>query len=462
MTEETTNGYSSFQQPTQPPPPSSGYNSNNNSLYKSRSRTSSQSSSEEVAIGEGNKIWNQPGHPLTGNNGDYNNSHGQHVSYQQQQQHQQQIWSQPGHPLLQGGGVANNTNAPKEELQPLNASSGYGSTAQHTASPPHVPSNMNASGRRPPASSSRSNSRNRGRTYSGENNNASETQPFLTPEQQAFEALTRGGMSGGGRSSSSGNHRRTYSDGRGHRRTGSASSTGGFSPTPKLGGGGGSGRSTPLGGGLLPPQAPRLNHHRARSFSGGYNSHNGSIRSASPLRLVRNRSESDFSVASGVSVGSVVTDITKSAMFKGVTESGKVVFHTPLDKIHLVMDDELRTGNIYKLQDEDYNANLDTLEDDYHYLEYGGQGCNCHCDNCKTCNSKQGTVPPARYLLAVDSDLYKRVLEEISDSKTMPCKLFYCGHHEDIDHPSIMIATTMVLVTFGLMIYVAWAYGITD
>jgi len=446
--DNTNNGYTSFQQH---PPSYNNYNT-----QKSRSRTSSQSSSEEYAShngggagismshsGEGNKIWSQPGHPLNGSGGggDYNNGY-----QQQQQQQQQQIWSQPGHPLFNGGG--------REELQPLTSTTTYGST---TTSPPHAGTSTatatsSNSGRRPP---SRPRSRGRGRTYSGDNNtnnNATagnqESTPFLTPEQQAFEALTRGGMSGGR------SHRRTSSDGRQHRRTGSSNSqnnnANAFSPTfleRKT-----SGRQTPTS--LLPP---RGSHNRARSFSGGQpHQFSGSVRSASP-RLVRNRSESDFSVASGVSIGSIVTDITKSAMFKGVTESGKIIFHTPLDKIHLVMDEELKTGNIYKLQDEEYNANLDSLEDDYQYLECGMTGTNPGGGE-----PQKGTVPPARYLLAVDSDLYRRVLEEISDSKSMPCKLFYCGHHEDVDHPSIMIAATIVLVTFGLMVYVGWTYGIDD
>jgi hypothetical protein len=45
---------------------------------------------------------------------------------------------------------------------------------------------------------------------------------------------------------------------------------------------------------------------------------------------------------------------------------------------------------------------------------------------------------------------------EISDAHAMPCGLFFCGHHEDVAHPSIAIAMMIVTILFLWMAYVAF------
>ena len=57
------------------------------------------------------------------------------------------------------------------------------------------------------------------------------------------------------------------------------------------------------------------------------------------------------------------------------------------------------------------------------------------------------------YVMAVDSDIYRRMFDEVSESMNMPCGLFYCGHHEDVDYPNIGIAVAGVAFVFLLMIW---------
>jgi len=44
------------------------------------------------------------------------------------------------------------------------------------------------------------------------------------------------------------------------------------------------------------------------------------------------------------------------------------------------------------------------------------------------------------------------MLDEVSESKSMPCGLFFCGHHEDVRYPSIMIAVGIVAMMFILFL----------
>jgi hypothetical protein len=40
------------------------------------------------------------------------------------------------------------------------------------------------------------------------------------------------------------------------------------------------------------------------------------------------------------------------------------------------------------------------------------------------------------------------MFDEVSESKSMPCGTYFCGHHEDVRHPSIMIAVALVGTLF--------------
>jgi hypothetical protein len=64
-------------------------------------------------------------------------------------------------------------------------------------------------------------------------------------------------------------------------------------------------------------------------------------------------------------------------------------------------------------------------------------------------------LPTPSYMLAVEDDIYKRTLGEISAAHSMPCGLFFCGHHEDVAKPSIAIATLLVTILFAGLLYLA-------
>ena len=79
----------------------------------------------------------------------------------------------------------------------------------------------------------------------------------------------------------------------------------------------------------------------------------------------------------------------------------------------------------------------------------------CQCNN----RSPRKQLPPSYYVMAVDADIYQRMIDEVSESMTMPCGLFYCGHHDDVDHPSIRIAMVGVTITFSVMLLATICVG---
>mmetsp|Transcript_20959 Transcript_20959/g.49780 ORF Transcript_20959/g.49780 Transcript_20959/m.49780 type:complete len:730 (-) Transcript_20959:71-2260(-) len=80
----------------------------------------------------------------------------------------------------------------------------------------------------------------------------------------------------------------------------------------------------------------------------------------------------------------------------------------------------------------------------------GGAGGN------SSSNKRPNPLPPANYAMAVDDDVYRRMFSEVSGARTMPCGLFFCGHHEDVAYPSIWIATTLVAALFATLSYLAF------
>jgi hypothetical protein len=77
-----------------------------------------------------------------------------------------------------------------------------------------------------------------------------------------------------------------------------------------------------------------------------------------------------------------------------------------------------------------------------------GSECQCTCDTCVRCHSRTKQLPPTHYVMAVKSDIFRRMLDEVSASRSMPCGLFFCGHHEDVRYPSVKIAVVAVSVLF--------------
>lgn len=225
------------------------------------------------------------------------------------------------------------------------------------------------------------------------------------------------------------------------------------------------------------------------------------------------------SLASVGSVISVTSDITKSAFFQGVSESGHVQFFLPVDNIRLIMDDNLHSGILCQNVEDDksfeayeqqlapgssYASNPDLfhyglsmgagvvngnvaahpIREDHshiHPLQRPPAGpkqhpltsnrtdpgpshssycqCHCNCTFCNSCHAKTSKLPDSTYLLTVEHDLYKRVLSEIADSRSTPCGLFFCGHHEDVNRPSILIAGGIVTVVMIALFVATEAYA---
>eukprot|EP00581_Thalassiosira_minuscula_P008424 CAMPEP_0183708740 /NCGR_PEP_ID=MMETSP0737-20130205/4954_1 /TAXON_ID=385413 /ORGANISM="Thalassiosira miniscula, Strain CCMP1093" /LENGTH=547 /DNA_ID=CAMNT_0025936663 /DNA_START=184 /DNA_END=1827 /DNA_ORIENTATION=+ len=169
------------------------------------------------------------------------------------------------------------------------------------------------------------------------------------------------------------------------------------------------------------------------------------------------RNHSELSAASYASVDRsvdpVVTDMGKSAMFKGVTNDGVVKLQLPKDNFRLLSDRDLESGCVYKraLVDneddyfQDYHITIDPDVDAPPLLP---------TTSCENCHGRRKPLPPSYYVMAVDSDIYRRMFDEVAESMNMPCKLFYCGHHEDVDYPSIGIAVVGVAILFVVMIWV--------
>ena len=99
---------------------------------------------------------------------------------------------------------------------------------------------------------------------------------------------------------------------------------------------------------------------------------------------------SAFSVSS---VGSYVTDIARSSLFRGANKSGVAEFHLPKDSFHIVMNPHLHPGSVYKVPahnetekfldyymvasaggDEIWQDLLDDLDEEH------GIACHCQCD----------------------------------------------------------------------------------
>mmetsp|Transcript_14212 Transcript_14212/g.39387 ORF Transcript_14212/g.39387 Transcript_14212/m.39387 type:complete len:487 (+) Transcript_14212:131-1591(+) len=215
-------------------------------------------------------------------------------------------------------------------------------------------------------------------------------------------------------------------------------------------------------GGNLPPAGPRSDRSpaassisrkrpdgpRTRSLSGTFL---GGREGGLPLRrsFSRGNSTSDLQSIGGESVASrhsIVSDISKSALFQGVTDEGHVQLHFPYEAIRLVTNRDMEQGTLYmqEIPAAEYEA--------YHLAaEQATNAWEHHMDH-----EKKDALPPTYYAISVEDDLYKRVLDEIAESHQMPCGLFFCGHHEDVSHPSVLIAGVAVVILFLAMAYIAF------
>lgn len=150
-----------------------------------------------------------------------------------------------------------------------------------------------------------------------------------------------------------------------------------------------------------------------------------------PTSMNHLRSKSDAS-AEGVT-----TNLTKSAMFKGVTDTGRIQLQLPKDSFRLLMDQSLEAGHVYKRK---LVENEGEFFVEFHTVDDAGG------------DTEEKRLPPDLYVMAVDSSIYRRMLDEVISSRTMPCGTFFCGHHEDVRHPDITIAALIVGLIFFLLL----------
>ena len=166
----------------------------------------------------------------------------------------------------------------------------------------------------------------------------------------------------------------------------------------------------------------------------------GSPRSSTLLPHRRSNSDRGFHhrrVSSGLqsttsSIGSYVTDLSKSALVRGWDASGAIQWQLPQDHVHLWMLPDC--GHLYQLVDDN---------DKHHY--HGEPDDDILCEHCHQ-PTHPPRLPPARYALTVSPSIYQNLLLELHQSQSMPCGLFFCGHHEDVSQPSIQIAVVLVVV----------------
>lgn len=145
---------------------------------------------------------------------------------------------------------------------------------------------------------------------------------------------------------------------------------------------------------------------------------------------------------------SVTIDMAKSALFKGVTDTGRIRLQLPKDSFRILMDSQLETGHVYR------RKLVDDADEESFYVEFHT------VDDIDSASDSGKRLPPDLYVMAVDSTIYRRMLDEVIASKSMPCGTFFCGHHEDVRHPDITIAAIIVGMLFMfLTAAVIWLPG---
>lgn len=162
----------------------------------------------------------------------------------------------------------------------------------------------------------------------------------------------------------------------------------------------------------------------------------------------RKSSDASASVASvDGSVVSVTTDLAKSSLFRGVTNTGRIRLQLPKDSFRILMDGQLEAGQVYKRKlvdsEDELFVEFYTIDEDCNLISY----------------ENQKRLPPDLYVMAVDNTIYKRILDEVIASRSMPCGIYYCGHHADVRHPDITIAVLIVSAVVILLLAGSIVFG---
>lgn len=247
----------------------------------------------------------------------------------------------------------------------------------------------------------------------------------------------------------------------------------------------------------LPPRVNAAGHNRARTLSGGNpltpRSRHRRAGSSNSYHSMGGGSYTGGSMADSSQV-SMRSNIAKSSLFAGVDADGRPLLYYPYEAIRLVMIPDHRKG---RGRENDDNSDEDTAEqedhlpltighlyadepviiedyyEDYHRvsdeLEQGitpqWESLDTHplrktkksgSEGYLTEGDKQELLPPTNYIVAVSDDIYRRMFSEVADAQSMPCGLFFCGHHEDVDYPSVWIPATLVIILFGTLLYLSY------
>lgn len=162
----------------------------------------------------------------------------------------------------------------------------------------------------------------------------------------------------------------------------------------------------------------------------------------------RTTSDASASVASvDGSVVGVTTELAKSSLFRGVTNTGRIRLQLPKDSFRILMDGQLEAGQVYKRKlvdsEDELFVEFHTIDEDYNLIPY----------------ENQKRLPPDLYVMAVDNTIYRRILDEVIASRSMPCGIYYCGHHADVRHPDITIAVLIVSAVVILLLVGSIVFG---
>ncbi|GAX13435.1 hypothetical protein FisN_34Lh037 [Fistulifera solaris] len=172
---------------------------------------------------------------------------------------------------------------------------------------------------------------------------------------------------------------------------------------------------------------PASRHHRRRSSNSVFSSVGSVMTDASMMTLV--------------------TDIEKSSLFAGYDRfTGQALFKLPISSVQISVE-EHPNGEFYQVRENDQ-----TFEN-YHH-----QGEDLVDARINHSSGPRYALPPTRYVIHAPPDLYRRMVDEVCRSSSLPCGIFFCGHHEDVAKPSLMIAVLVLLIVFGWMGLVAYIY----
>jgi len=148
------------------------------------------------------------------------------------------------------------------------------------------------------------------------------------------------------------------------------------------------------------------------------------------------------------------TNLSNSSLYQQRTDYNRVQIYLPTDNVRLLMDPQLESGILLMVKDGRNNSsdNSDNRSAYSLYSQVATQN-----PLYQQIHQKEQLEPPS-YVLTVDDDLYKRVVQEISHS-SFPFGLYFCWS-ESSKKVHIHVAIGILSVIF-LLVFVStmiWPY----